>query len=505
MIDCFRARAGRWVLLCAVWMGLLAVAQAATPAPPNIVFILTDDLDKGIFEKMPRLRSLMTEQGMRFEQHFVSISLCCPSRSATLRGQFAANTGMYGNSYPTGGFERFYKTGLEDSTMATWLQGAGYRTALIGKYMNSYPLGGPSQTYIPPGWTEWFSPADGTPYESYSYGINQNGTLVPYGSLPQDHITDVSTGLAVDFINRHRAAHPDQPFFLYLNPFAPHSPATPPPRHASAYPGAKAPRLPSFNERDVRDKPQWVRDTPRLSADKIAEMDTLYASKLRSMLGIEDMVQAVLDTLALQGLLENTYVFFTSDNGFHFGQHRLIQGKTTGYHEDLIVPLVVRGPGIVPGSIGTHLTANVDYASTLAEIAGLAPPDFVDGRSLMPLLRGETPPAWRQALLLERESNERRVRRNGTEEPSDPFDVSAEKIRLGGFRGLRTAAGLTYIEYQTGEFELYDHALDPYQLANSYNTAPPSLQQSLARWTEQLQSSSGAALRAVEESPPARR
>lgn len=500
-----RSGLSKWVLLFAALVWLATDVKAASVKPPNIVFILVDDLDKGIFERMPRLRAQMTDQGMSFERHFVSISMCCPSRSATLRGQFAANTGMYGNAYPTGGFELFYKSRLEESTIATWLQTAGYRTALIGKYMNSYPLGGPSQTYIPPGWTEWFSPADGTPYESYNYGINQNGKLVQYGSQPQDHITDVTTGLAVDFLIRHRADHPEQPFFLYLNPFAPHSPATPQPRYAMTYPKAKVPRTPSFNEWDVSDKPQWVQDTPRLSAAEIVEMDELYANKLRSMLGVEDMVQAVLETLATQGQLENTYVIFTSDNGFHFGQHRMQQGKTTGYHEDLIVPLVVRGPGILAGAVNGHLTANVDYASTLAEMAGLSTPDFVDGRSLMPLLRGQTPPVWRQALLLERESNEKLTRTKGTEEPLDPFDVTPQKIRLGAFKGLRTSSGLTYIQYKTGEFELYDDTLDPYQLTNSYSQAPISLRQSLARWTAQLRTASGAALRVVEENPPAMR
>ena len=495
------SRAGRWAGSCLVQLCLAAGVQAASAAPPNIVFILADDLDKGSFEQMPRLRALLTEQGARFEQHFVSLSLCCPSRSATLRGQFAANTGMYGNEYPGGGYELFHTARLEDSTVATWLQSAGYRTALIGKYMNGYPLSGARrQTYIPPGWTEWYSPVDGTPYESYNYSMNQNGTVVPYGSLPQDHITDVSTGLAVDFINRHRAEHPEQAFFLYLSPYAPHGPATPPPRYLDALPGLKAPRTPSFNEQDVSDKPRWVRSLPRLTGSDIARINKVYADKRRSMLAVEDMVQQVLDALAAQGQLENTYVLFASDNGFHFGEHRLQPGKATGYHEDLNVPLVVRGPGIAPGRVVTQLTANVDYASTLAEMAGVAPPDFVDGRSLMPLLRGQGTPVWRRALLLEYAGDAvHAARRNGTEEPPDPAEMSAQTTRLGAFRGLRTDTGLTYLEYDTLEFELYDHTIDPYQLVNSYDSAPSELRSGLARWTAQLQSSAGAALRAVEE------
>lgn len=480
---------------------LSSAGAAARAAPPDIVFILADDLDRAMFEQMPRLKAALTDRGATFDQHFVSISLCCPSRAATLRGQFAANTNMYGNGFPNGGFGLFYKSGLEQSTIATWLQSAGYRTALIGKYMNTYPRGGPSQTYIPPGWTEWFSPADGTPYESYNYGINENGRLVYYGSAPEDHITDVSTRLAVEFIQRSATAFPAQPFFLFLNPFAPHSPATPPPRYLQALPDLKVPKGPSFNEKDVSDKPQWVRKTPRLSDADIAEMDRIYGDKRRSMLAVEDMVLQVIDTLSAQGRLDNTYILFASDNGFHFGQHRLAQGKTTGYEEDLLVPLVVRGPGIVPGSVIRQLTANVDYASTLAEMAGVSVPSFVDGRSLMPLLRNQAVPVWRQTLLLERESNEEPGLRHGTEEPLDPFDISPRKIRLGAFRGLRSAAGLTYIQYSTGEFELYDKATDPFQLNNSYDAAPAWLRQQLGARTGKLQRSSGEALRLLEELP----
>ena len=261
------------------------------------------------------------------------------------------------------------------------------------------------------------------------------------------------------------------------------------------------PKGPSFNEKDVSDKPQWVRKTPRLSDADIAEMDRIYGDKRRSMLAVEDMVLQVIDTLSAQGRLENTYILFASDNGFHFGQHRLAQGKTTGYEEDLLVPLVVRGPGIAPGSVVRHLTANVDYASTLAEMAGVSVPSFVDGRSLMPLLRNQAVPVWRQTLLLERESNEEPGLRHGTEEPLDPFDVSPQKIRLGAFRGLRSASGLTYIQYATGEFELYDKATDPFQLNNSYDTAPAWLRQQLGARTGKLQRSSGEALRLLEELP----
>lgn len=485
-------------------VGALHAAQAA-PAP-NIVLILVDDLDVALFDRMPRLNRLLTQQGVRFEQHVVSISLCCPSRSATLRGQFAVNTGMYRNAMPGGGFQYFYEKGLEQSTLGTWLQSAGYRTALFGKYLNEYPTGAPDGLYIPPGWNEWYSPVDGTPYRSFNYTMNENGKPVAYGQGPQDHITDVITRQATGFVTRTTAQAPDQPFFMYVAPYAPHAPATPPARYAQVSPGLAAPRTPSFNEADVADKPAWVRAQPVLNAQRTGAIDSLYRNRYRSMLGVEDLVEQLLASLQQQGRLANTYVFFASDNGYHQGQHRLDSGKNTAFEEDLRVPLVVRGPGLAAGRSVAQLTANVDYAATFAELAGVSPPDFVDGRSLVPLLRTGAARPWRQALLLEHHPTEAtdRNRRAGpvnpTVEPADAFDTLATDDRIGSFRGLRTADGFTYVEYDSGDRELYDLMADPFQLDNTYARAGSSTRDRLSRWTRQLGAAAGAGMRAAEES-----
>lgn len=484
--------------------GALHTAQAA-PAP-NIVLILVDDLDVALFDRMNRLNELLAKPGVRFEQHVVSISLCCPSRSATLRGQFAVNSGMYRNAMPGGGFQYFYEKGLEQSTLATWLQAAGYRTALFGKYLNEYPTGAPSATYIPPGWHEWYSPVDGTPYRSFNYTMNQNGTPVAYGHGSQDHITDVISRLSSDFIARSTAQAPDQPFFMYVAPYAPHAPATPPARYASDSPELIVPRTPSFNEADVADKPGWVRAQPVLSSKRIASIDALYRDRYRSMLGVEDLVDNLLAALKAQGRLDNTYVFFASDNGYHQGQHRLDSGKNTGFEEDLRVPLVVRGPGLGGGRKVTQLTANVDYAWTIAELAGVQPASFVDGRSLVPLLRTGSAAPWRGALLLEHHPTMASARSraggplNTTVEPADAFDTLATDDRMGAFRGIRTADGFTYVEYDSGDRELYDLAADPYQLDNLYGRANASTRDKLSRWTRQLSTGAGSSMRSAEES-----
>ena len=477
---------------------------------PNIVFILTDDQALSDMAYMPNVKSLLSDQGMTFANHYVTLSLCCPSRVTGLRGQFAHNTKIFDNSAPDGGFAAVYSLGLEQSTVATWLTSAGYRTAMMGKYLNGYPDTAPTKAYIPPGWTEWVSPNDGNPYKEYNYTLNVNGQDEVHGETAADYLTDVLSAKAVDFVNRSIDQHPTQPFFLYLASYAPHAPATPAPRHANLFPGMKAPRTASFNEADVSDKPAWVQAQPLLTDTQIADIDDLYRKRLQSLQAVDEMVKVLVDTLQAKGQLSNTYIFFASDNGYHQGQHRLDSGKMTAFEEDLRVPLVVRGPGVAAGSTATDMTANVDYASTFAEIAGAAAPSFVDGRSLLPLLQGQSPADWRQALLLEHKTvkspDQQLLARNGTLEPADPFDkvIGAGESRpdISPFSGLRTVDGMTYVEYEDGDFELYDNKADPAQLTNTYAGAPTDVKTKLASWLSNLKGASGTRLRQAEQAAP---
>jgi N-acetylglucosamine-6-sulfatase len=471
---------------------------------PNIIFILTDDLDEGIFSLQPRLNSLLAANGTTFKNNFVSLSLCCPSRIATLRGQYAHNSGIFTNSSPDGGFAKIYGDGLESSTIATWLQAAGYRTALIGKYVNGYPNAASTNAYIPPGWTRWFSPNGGSPYSGYNYSLNENGNTVSYGSAPGDYLVDVIAQKTTTFINNTLTNFPNKPFFIYVAPYVPHGPATPPPRYADRFPGAQAPRTPSFNEANVGDKPAWVQSKALLTSTQIAAIDDFYRKRLQTMLAVEDLVSDVIDTLAARGQLDNTYIFFTSDNGFHQGQHRLTSGKNTAFDEDLLVPLVVRGPGVPAGQVVTKLTANIDLASTWAEIAGITPPSLVDGRSLAPFLTGVTPAVWRKTLLLEHGGPSlTEFSTDGLLEPQDPFDIQAAAAGGGTpvFVGLRTPIR-TYVEYDTGERELYENTTDPYQLTNAYSTADPALKTRFATWVGNLRNCTGAGCRSAEETSP---
>jgi arylsulfatase A-like enzyme len=485
-------------------VGLLIAASAHAKAP-NIVFILTDDLDAAAAAQMPQVKALITDQGTNFRRHYVSLALCCPSRVATLRGQFAHNSGVYTNNLPDGGFELTHAQGLENSTLATWLSSAGYRTALFGKYLNGYPDTAPSD-YVPPGWTEWMSAVGGDPHDGFNYTMNHNGKAENYGSNESAYLTDVISNATANFIRDSVNRFPEQPFFIYLAPYTPHTPATPAPRHAKAFKNLQAPRIPSWNESDVSDKPSWVRSLPTLNLDQIRGIDKLYRKRRQTLLSVDEMVQNVIQTLADTGELSNTYVMFTSDNGYHQGQHRLDSGKNTGFEEDILVPLYVRGPGVPVGRTEDHLTANVDYGPTFAEIAGAAIPSFVDGRSLLPLLRGQTPPSWRQVLLLEHKSGpgSKLVGKQKTpREPADPWDaLNIDGNGADGFVGLRMTDGTTYLEYETGEREIYNNLNDPAQLRNVYFQTPPATRQRLANWTSALKTASGEALRQAELNAP---
>lgn len=456
-------------------LAMLCCAEAPQEAPaertrPSIVVIVADDLDARSVEHMPRVGALLAAAGVDFENSFATLPLCAPSRASLLTGRYAHNHGVRHNGGVDGGFAELRRRGTEAATVATWLKAAGYHTALLGKYLNGYPGGDPS--YVPPGWDEWHAVYSDQGSNTYfNYSISENGRAAMRGASAADYETDVLAGKAADLIARWSAD--PRPFFLFIAPPAPHLPAIPAPRHASALEGVSAPRVPSFDEQDVSDKPAWVRQAGPLRRRQEAALDQLYRRRLQSLLALDDLVEKVVTELSRRGRLDASYVFFTSDNGFFQGEHRIVQGKAAAYEESVRVPLLVRGPGLPAGARRAHLVGNIDLAPTLAEIAGAAPPDdLVDGRSLLPLL-GREPPAedgWRRELLL---------------------DLWPEgEAGVPEYHALRTRDRL-YVEYATGERELYDLVADPFELANRYDSMRPGAVAPLAARLASLRRCSG--------------
>jgi N-acetylglucosamine-6-sulfatase len=467
-----------------------ALAQKQAPEKPNIVLILADDMRADDFEHMPQSHQLLAEQGLTFSNAFVTYSLCCPSRASILRGQYAHNHQILEDDAQDSAFKKFRNLGHERSTIATWLKDSGYKTVLFGKYLNGYDESG-DVTYIPPGWDDWYAQISGY---YYNYKINENGRLVSYGYAEKDYYTDVLARQAKDYV-RHAAAD-SSPFFIYLAPKTPHSPYTVAPRHKKSYKkGVKAPRPPSFKEADVSDKPLWVQRlsslTPGDNKGKITnekKLDQAYRDRLGMLLSLDEMVGGLVEELKVTGELENTYIIFTSDNGFHLGEHWLNLTKRTPYEEAHRVPLVIRGPGVPSGRTVDEIGLNIDFAPTFAELAGASAPSFVDGRSLSPLLVGTQPTSWRSAFLLEnwRDQTERK--------PGNPVLATLT------YDGIRTETH-KYVEYDTGEKELYDLSSDPYELQSQHKTANPELEASLKTKLNELKSCSGQSCRNVEDAP----
>jgi N-acetylglucosamine-6-sulfatase len=484
---------------------LLRGSGQSAPRRPNVVFILTDDLDAdlGSMAYMPSVRRLIGEPGTTFSRFYVPVSLCCPSRTTILLGQFVHNHQVYGNDPPTGGFFKFQALHHDRGTIATSLRAAGYRTALLGKYLNGYP--DPAhRAYVPPGWDEWAVPSDDDAYAGMKYELNVNGDLERHGDRPEDYLTDVLAGRAADFVRRSR-----EPFFLYLAPYGPHKPAIPAPRHAALFPGLRAPRTPAWDEADVSDKPEPYRSAPPLTPANVDYLDRLYRRRVQTLQSVDEMVAKVVAALAESGRLGDTYVVFTSDNGFHMGQHRLLASKYTAFEEDVHVPFLLRGPGVPAGKVVDALAETVDLAPTFAEIAGARLPLPPDGRSLAPLWGPAPPSAWRESVLIEQreipasaspgEPEAEAAGRRGVLEPPEPAAVPGKKPNP-AYVGLRTRR-YKYVEYTDGERELYDLERDPHELENLAARSDPALLARLAAVLARLRTCAGASCRAADAIP----
>jgi N-acetylglucosamine-6-sulfatase len=481
------------ILICTFALLSCTIGKSPSTDQPNIILILTDDMALSDINYMPETMRLIGEQGATFNQFLVSMSLCCPSRVCILRGQYPHNSQIVGNKPPAGGFEKVYDLNLEKSTVAVWLHEQGYQTALIGKYLNGYP-GTAGTTYIPPGWDEWYVPAgdemlNDAAYRGFNYFLNENGNIVKYGNAPEDYTTDVFAGKVIDFINRN--SEDNQSFFIYAATYAPHRPSVPAPRHADLFEEIQLPASPSINEQDISDKSRFFARNPSLNDAELEDLRQQYRLRIQSLQAVDEMVAKIYTTLEERGLLDNTYIFFTSDNGYHLGEHRLLAGKDNAFEEDIHVPLLVRGPGIKPGTIVDELTGNVDLAQTFSELAGIIPPDFVDGRSLVPLLKNKLFVAWRDAYLLRREPSideEASITIPTIQQPPgevEPPDSIYDLKPGGQFVGIRTNK-YTYVEFKNGDKELYDLINDPYQLINIAKTADTKLLARLHEWLKLL-------------------
>lgn len=480
-----------WTLLTVLILVSLAAGTSCTAleslgivdGKPNIILILTDDMDMSLVPQMPHMQELIADQGAEFTNYFVTSPLCCPSRASMIRGQYPHNTNILEN---TPGFRNFYRNQYENETVAVWLNRAGYQTALMGKYMNGYPITA-GDDYVPPGWTDWNAYFYNGPENDeggfyFTYILNENGKLVRYGEAPEDYSTDVLKRKSMDFIDRSISGR--DPFFLLISTTAPHGPSVPAPRHAGLLTGLEYPRRPSFLVPDG--KPGIVLEKATVPGEEFEsyDADAFFQNRAATLLAVDEMILEIVQSLEQQGQLDNTYIIFTSDNGFHMGEHGFSGGKGLPYVEDVNVPFFIRGPGIEPGTTVTQLAANIDLAPTIVDIAGGKAADFVDGRSFVPLLgaKGSSLPSWRDSLLIE-------------------AGYTNRDSRALIFRSVRTQSFL-YVEYFDGTVEFYDLVNDPYETKNLAPGLDSAALSALNSWLDQLKTCKADACRDLEKSVP---
>lgn len=417
--------------------------STAADEPLNVVFILTDDQRYDMVEQMPTVSTRLAGEGLSFDTAIVTTSLCCPSRASMLSGRYAHAHGIRTLS----GAHKFDAR----ETIATWLDRAGYTTALIGKYMNANGKLAPA---VPPGWDEWRTFMDNPASffgDSlyYGYRLNENGASRAYGTAPEDYSTDVLAAFATRFV-----AEAEEPFFLYFAPFAPHLPSLPAERHKGL--SAKAVIPVPVPEADTTDKPRHVRSRrAALEGEPTEPFAQLWVRHVRrhnprleleSLLAVDDAVAGILDELDKRGVEGRTLVVYTSDNGALAGEH-WSWGKNDAYEESIKIPLIMRLPGTIPrGSRSAELVANIDFAPTIAALTGAAVVGEIDGVSLVPVLKGQRLP--REEVLLEWWSS-----------------ADGPPIATPGFHGIR-ARDWKYVAYRDGFEELYDLANDPGELEN---------------------------------------
>ncbi len=390
----------------------------------NIVLFYTDDQrwdtidgldtnnDRIINEQdiiMPNVKSELIDKGVKFENAFVNIALCCPSRASLLSGGlYAANSGLKTNSIPDGGATNF----IDKNSLVVELQRAGYKTALIGKYLNEYEFfAGQNDNYIPPGYTKFVVPSDDHRWDRFEIIEGSSGPDSPNTGTKTfytGYLTYFMQDKAIEFIQENA----DSPFFLELTSKAPHAPATPAPGDENLFPNFDYEGR-GWNEQpdgDLNDKPEWVKDGAKkfdCGEDEICGNDddnekkqaikNFAQKQIRSLVGVDRAVNEIIKTLEEENLLDKTIIIFTSDNAYMWGEHKL-ESKGRAYEESSRVPLIIRAPTIEKRTTEKLSSTNIDIAATIIDIANLN--KKTDGKSLLPLLVNENA-LWRDRIYLE--------------------------------------------------------------------------------------------------------
>jgi len=424
-----------------------AATSEATTAQPNVLVILTDDQPMALFNRTlhPAVFGRLVDQGMTFNRSYVNTPFCCPSRSQLYTGLSEEHTGVDTNVTDQNLSPRPAHI-LRRPTIMQALRDRGYRTMLSGKWLNAESCA-PREDF------DRFTCT--TTYRKKSPVIVEGGTA----RTVSGYTTDVLARRLADHVRETPAT---TPFFAVYAPPSPHLPFD-----DDRYATLRAP-LPTGANTDeatlTSGKPEYAREHSSSPSER-AQWASMFRGASQATRGMDDDIGRLLDSLGSR--LDNTMVVFTSDNGYQFGEHRY-EGKLVPYEESVRVPLVVRYPPLVPTTRARSVSAlaqTVDVTATIAAVTGL---NWAagDGRSLVPVLTGQAS-AVRDAALI--------TQCGGTSAPCAP---RWERRADGPFLNASPpsyAAVVTrtakYVEYVTGERELYDLAADPAELRNLAGSA----------------------------------
>jgi arylsulfatase A-like enzyme len=409
----------------------IAAPRGVMTAPaikPNVVLILTDDQRFDTLSGMPNVQRLLAGQGTTYTRAMVPTSLCCPSRATILTGLYAHSSRLFGNGdvggARFGGWRKFHRLGLENRTLGPALQAAGYRTALIGKYLNYFGKFSPPG-YRPPGW-DTFAAFMSSHGSYYSYRLS-DGTR--YGQEPQDYSTDVLASRATEFISNTPV---DQPLFLYFAPFGPHLPYQPAPRDVGTLDGKLTPYTAATLNQRLKGMPRWMQLRKHFTQE---EVNQTRQSQLEALMSIDDGVGSIVQSLRQGNRDRDTLFIFMSDNGYFWGEHTII-GKDSPYDAATRIPMVIRWDGHTPpASTSGRIVLNVDIARTIADATGASMQ--TDGLDILGT----------------------QVRKGFVLEAMDGYQNRP------AYCGWRTKNRM-YVQWNTGETELYDYRLDPAEKTN---------------------------------------
>jgi N-acetylglucosamine-6-sulfatase len=504
---------------------LLALLQRVDPSSPNILLVLTDDLDHtlgSVNAALPQTQRLIGGNGATASNWFVHTPVCCPSRAELLTGRYFHNIRVHNHSQhgcmfvnvsTNTSLSPFYATPEHQGWyFAPHFKALNYTVGVFGKHLNSdNPLS------PPPGVDRWFVNGGGD-YLNPSFSVanvDQVGTTVRFnncsGATADQQLhhgscysTSVIGNQTMAWVRRHVLSNNHRttrsPFFAYVALKAPHIQdgpgwpvAIPAPWHKGVFHGTKAPRTPNWNYTCTTC--HWlIRTQPTMTSEQCLRSDVLYASRLEALLSVDDTVSDMIHELSALNVLNNTYVIFTSDHGFQFGQYGMPEGKWNAYEHDVRIPFLMRGPGIPAGSVYPGLGSNVDVMPTLLDLGGGGgvPPTSMDGASVAAGFLAQGTINMKTEQLIEYYGLGPVVRYEHLEDtPNNTFRV----LRIIDPNGPVNEKNLMYGEWTSlswdytndlEEVELFDLDKDPWQLINIATKASNGLKRRLHERLAQL-------------------